>query len=134
MTRLAGYLRDHGGPLEADLEHYYRRDLLDLWRGTMTLRKLATLARDLPPGAALWRARGDADAWTIEAHLAAHGVDEINALRAELVGGQITPLLRPGEQQAGAGQPPVTRESRAEEQARRFLERQKLRKGGGDDV
>ena len=41
-------LSEHGEALEADLHRYYQLDLLDLFRGRLTWRKLGVLVRHLP--------------------------------------------------------------------------------------
>ena len=41
-------LSEHGEALEADLHRYYQLDLLDLFRGRLSWRKLAVLVRHLP--------------------------------------------------------------------------------------
>ena len=52
IVRLHRTLRDHRGALEADLLRYYRVDLLDLWRGQLSWRRLIVLWRGLPGDAA----------------------------------------------------------------------------------
>lgn len=39
-------------------------DLVDLWRGRITFRRLATLTLRLPAGGQLWQATGGARAWS----------------------------------------------------------------------
>lgn len=48
ISRLLTILAKHRGPLEADLLRYYRVDLLDLHRGTLTHRRLLRLVAALP--------------------------------------------------------------------------------------
>lgn len=73
--------------IEADLERYYRRDLCDLWRGRMTLRKLTVLMNGLPPESATVRAlagvTGPLAGWTLAEVLAGRLVDEVAWLRWE---------------------------------------------------
>ncbi|MBM0205035.1 hypothetical protein JNW90_19755 [Micromonospora sp. STR1s_5] len=65
ILSLARLIRDHADAVEADLQRYYRIDLADLWRGRLTLRRLATLLRYLPVGAATLDTYGDpAAGWT----------------------------------------------------------------------
>lgn len=45
--------------LEADLQREYSVDLLDLWRGRMSMRKLAVLVRGLGPDSATVRAASE---------------------------------------------------------------------------
>jgi hypothetical protein len=48
MTRLAYLIERYGGAIEADLHHHYRLDLLDLWRGALSPRKVLNLIDHLP--------------------------------------------------------------------------------------
>ena len=59
-------LREYGEAIEADLLHYYGGDLLDLWRGVLTPRRVLVLIKGLPPGSALHRARGGDAFWSDE--------------------------------------------------------------------
>jgi hypothetical protein len=71
--------------IEADLEREYGRDLCDLWRGTMTLRKVGVLIKGLPPGSASMRAiagvTGPLSTWSLTEALLARLVDETAAYR-----------------------------------------------------
>lgn len=73
--------------IEADLEREYRRDLADVWRGRMTLRKVAVLIRGLPPDGATARAlagiSGPLAHWRITDALLGRLVDEMAAMRWE---------------------------------------------------
>jgi hypothetical protein len=40
--------------VEADLQRFYGLDLADMWRGKLTVRKVAVLVANLPPGAQTW--------------------------------------------------------------------------------
>lgn len=53
------WLSDHGGEIEADLLRDYGVDLLDWWRGRLTVRRLCVLVFGLGSDAALWRALND---------------------------------------------------------------------------
>lgn len=55
---LPGLLAAYGQQIEADLQHYYQVDLLDLYRGRMTPRRCWVLISQLPPGAAMYREMG----------------------------------------------------------------------------
>lgn len=46
---LLGLLREHGDVVEADLQRTYGVDLVDLWRGELTLRRVRVLLENLPP-------------------------------------------------------------------------------------
>ncbi|WP_017590912.1 hypothetical protein [Nocardiopsis ganjiahuensis] len=56
--------------MEADLARYYRIELADLWRGLLTLRRLAVLLRHLPSESATATALGG-DGWTLAHYLMA---------------------------------------------------------------
>lgn len=128
MTRLAEYLRDYSGPLEASLQAEYGLDLGALWRGDVTFRKVGVLAAGLPPGCALWRAMGVDDAWTGEGHLLAEVIDRLNALIAVFTGEKKYDLFpRPHMQANGSADPKQAAEDYATTRARLFLERQKQR-------
>ncbi|MGK4584545.1 hypothetical protein [Kitasatospora sp. HPMI-4] len=49
-------LSEHAEAIEADLLRYYRLDLLDYHRGSMSARRLRVLVRHLPEDSALGRA------------------------------------------------------------------------------
>ncbi|CAM3624598.1 hypothetical protein GCM10009799_05930 [Nocardiopsis rhodophaea] len=63
-------IRTHPDAVEADLARYYRIELADLWRGRLTLRRLAVLVRHLPTDSATYRALGG-DGWTLGNYLQA---------------------------------------------------------------
>lgn len=52
--------------MEADLHHYYRLDLVDMYRGILSVRKISVLVMNLPRGAQTWVAVGGAGAITAE--------------------------------------------------------------------
>jgi hypothetical protein len=52
--------------VEADLQEYYRIDLVDLYRGALTVRKAAVLVLNLPRGSRTWEAVGGAGAISAE--------------------------------------------------------------------
>jgi hypothetical protein len=52
LTSLAGWLREYGEAIEADLDRFYGLDLLDFYRGRITARALWVRLRNLPPEAA----------------------------------------------------------------------------------
>ena len=70
-------MREHAGAIEADFQHYYGVDLLDLWRGALTPRRATVLMANLPLGAALWRAMDVPAAWTSGEHLTASVLDAL---------------------------------------------------------
>lgn len=59
-------LTEYPEELEADLASEYGIDLVDLWRGGLTLRRAAVLATQLPAGSRLWQATGGPKAWADE--------------------------------------------------------------------
>lgn len=59
---LVQLLREHGEAIEADLLRYYQVDLLDLYRGEMSWRRLRVLVRHLPLESATARAIQPPDA------------------------------------------------------------------------
>jgi hypothetical protein len=64
--------------VEADLLRFYRVDLLDYYRGTLSARRLRVLIRHLPRESALVRAlHGDVADWGLAEHLLAGAVDEL---------------------------------------------------------
>jgi hypothetical protein len=58
---LLGLLREHGDVIEADLQRTYGVDLVDLWRGTLTLRRVRVLLEGLPPDSSTAYAVAEAD-------------------------------------------------------------------------
>lgn len=56
--------------MEADLARYYRLELADLWRGRLSLRRLAVLIRHLPADSAVAVALGG-EGWTLSHYLMA---------------------------------------------------------------
>lgn len=71
---------EHGEAIEADLQRVFGIDLLDLYRGRLTWRRLGVLVRSLArrPDSDLYRAiGGEAAEWTLDQHLAASLVDRL---------------------------------------------------------
>ena len=81
MIRLLRLLRDHPDAVEADLSTYHRIELVDLWRGRLTFRRLAVLLRFLPPDSATETALRGGPAWTI-----AHDIADLHRQEALIVG------------------------------------------------
>lgn len=73
--------------IEADLERYFKRDLCDLYRGRMTMRKVRVLIDGLPPESATVRAlsgvTGPLSQWSLSEVLAARLLDEMAFYRWE---------------------------------------------------
>ena len=57
-------IRDHPDALEAALAAEYGVDLLDLWRGQLTFRRLLVLWRHLPDDSAVHRIASDGVRWS----------------------------------------------------------------------
>jgi hypothetical protein len=53
--------------VEADLQRFYQLDLADMYRGALTVRKVAVLVMNLPRGAQTWMAVGGRGAISTEA-------------------------------------------------------------------
>lgn len=83
---LAGLLKQYPDALEAALQAEYGIDLLDLWRGSLSVRKVCALLGALPPGNAIERAADpQAAAWDLKANLLARvaGVKSLDEMRHE---------------------------------------------------
>lgn len=123
MTWLAVVLRHHSGPLEADLARVYGIDLLDFWRGRLSLRALSVRVRYLPRGSALWQVTNSDLTWPDETYLLATAVDALhgaNWQRGAGKGPQPKPVQRPSDARK-AERSALRNEVKAE----RFLARQK---------
>ncbi|WP_405960616.1 hypothetical protein OG235_24795 [Streptomyces sp. NBC_00024] len=76
---LAQLIREgRAGALRADLAHFYQRDLLDVWRGTLSPRAVYELVEHIPDDSAIQaELRGGRQhrGWSIAAYLAAAQVD-----------------------------------------------------------
>jgi len=110
--------------LEADFHRFYQLDLCDLWRGGLTPRKAAVLARNLPAGAQVWQSVGHDSAWTLQEHLTASVFDALQVGNWQRAGdakaSKPKPVQRPSDVlQASA------RADRLAARASAFMERQK---------
>lgn len=77
---LLALIREHGDAIEADLA-FRGFDLLDLWRGRLTARKVDVLIRGLPPDSATRIALNGRDPlWTRTDHVLADLVDSVNSV------------------------------------------------------
>lgn len=70
-------------------------DLLDLWRGTLTPRRLLVLIRGLPPGSALGRAMGGDVALSDEVTATRMAAWQISCYIAAAVGAKQSDLPKP---------------------------------------
>lgn len=69
---------EHHSAVEADLQRFYGVDLLDLYRGKLSIRKLAALVSGLPRGSALHIAMSGEEAlWGTSDYLLAATVDHL---------------------------------------------------------
>lgn len=55
--------------MEADLLRFYQVDLLDRWRGRLSLRRIRNLVFGLPPDSNVGGILRDGPLWSVEAHL-----------------------------------------------------------------
>lgn len=80
-------LLEHGDVIEADLQRHYRVDLVDLWRGRISLRKVRVLIDGLPADSRTANALAGADPsdphWPLTDAILARLTDELAALRWE---------------------------------------------------
>jgi hypothetical protein len=116
MVSLYRLVAAHHERLEADLQHHYRIDLRDLWRGGLSLRRLGVLVKGLPPESLTVSALADQvdpdrlaepefeRRWSVDQHLLAGVMDAVNALHHSYSQahskrriGKFTPLVRPGK-------------------------------------
>ncbi len=93
---LLAVLREHGDVIEADFQQHYRVDLVDLWRGTLSLRRVRVLLDHLPPDCATAYALagdelGHLRGWTLTQLLAGRLVDELTAYRWQWESAHIDP-------------------------------------------
>lgn len=111
--------------MEADLHRFYGLDLVDAYRGTISIRKLAVLAIHLPPEAAVKRQGMDDEWWSRETQASVAVLDQIRALRHQIAGEKhpIDPTPRPSD--AARAQ---TRADRILERARRW-EKRRINRG-----
>ncbi|MFK0295475.1 hypothetical protein ACIQU6_34090 [Streptomyces sp. NPDC090442] len=75
-------MRDYSEELEADLLEFFGIDLLDLWRGELSLRRLHVLISSLlarQGSGALVRAIDESAMWSHESHLLARISDSLEA-------------------------------------------------------
>lgn len=75
MIGLHAYLGKYHAALEADLLSHYGIDLLDLYRGRLTWRRLRVLVAGLPSESATGRAMPEVRGWGVTDYLLAHLVD-----------------------------------------------------------
>ena len=85
---LPGLLAGYGQEIEADLQRVYGVDLVDLYRGLITPRRVWVLISQLPPGSNLARAVGGNGYWSHE-EVAIH--EEGWALRSAIAGKKLPP-------------------------------------------
>ncbi|WP_172384864.1 hypothetical protein [Streptomyces sp. MNP-20] len=100
----------HGGALRADLQRYYGLDLADVWRGTLTPRRVWTLSEHLPEDSALaasFAGGSEHRAWTLQTHvlvqlLNAVRVQDVNNIRVSGGKARDPQLVTPPAAQTGA--------------------------------
>ena len=69
MIGLLHLLRTDGAMVEADLHRWYHVDLVDLYRGRLSLRKVGVLVRHLPAESHTIEKLSGNPAWSLEAIL-----------------------------------------------------------------
>lgn len=121
---LPGLLREYGEAIEADLLRHYGVNLLDLWRGRLTPRRLMVLIKGLPPGSALHRARGGPGFWSDEVTAIKEAGHRIEATLLSVNGSKRLPKA-PEPPQEGWQVEAEKRQARLNAKVRRFQERQK---------
>nr|DAS24128.1 MAG TPA: protein of unknown function (DUF5361) [Caudoviricetes sp.] len=99
-------------------------DLLDVWRGSLTLRRVAVLVRGLPAGSALWRAEGGPGAWSAEERAVREGAWLVQSQLLAVFGGSSaqTPQ-RPSPPAPGWQEEEHARQERQEARARAWAAR-----------
>ncbi|AON97309.1 tail assembly chaperone [Gordonia phage Hedwig] len=91
MIGLIALLEQHGGEIESDLQGK-GIDLVDLYRGRLTLRKIAVLIKYLPATSALALATNGGQApWSLTEYL----LSDIWALHARQIAGRRAPDSHP---------------------------------------
>ncbi|MFI6052775.1 hypothetical protein ACIBCO_22170 [Streptomyces violascens] len=101
-------MREHSDALEADLLEFFSVDLLDLWTGRLSLRRLHVLISSLlarQGAGALVAAIDESAIWTHEAHILARISDALEAANWLFISANSTsdntldapePMWRPG--------------------------------------
>jgi hypothetical protein len=79
--------------LEADLDRYYRRDLGDLFNGTLSFRKLVVYLKGLPTDSAIGRLGWWRGKIGMKERLATAQVNEMRLLRAAMIGSEEPPMI-----------------------------------------
>ncbi len=81
--------------MEADLLRFFHVDLLSLGGDGLSWRRLGSLVRQMPPGAAIVAATNPQAAWSTSEHLLATIIDAIVQGNWERVALQVKPKDRP---------------------------------------
>ncbi|HEY5201190.1 MAG TPA: DUF5361 domain-containing protein [Acidothermaceae bacterium] len=131
IVDLVRILDEYGDAVEADFCHTYPQyDLLDLYRGKLSVRRCWLLITQLPGDSALARAaHPDAADWSLTNHLLAATVDVLQLANWQRSSDAKIPrparIPRPGVPDGAKD-----KASDTERKARAFLERQKQREAG----
>lgn len=125
ITQLAALLKHFHAAIESDLAGK-GIDLLDLYRGRLSLRKVKVLIDHLPPGSAFWFAMTGCW-WTVGDRIAADGVDWLSTISWQTGGGDQSkrpdPYPRPWVEKAQT--------DAVERNARAWRESKPKTRGGG---
>lgn len=116
--------------MEADLQRFYGIDLRDLWRGDLTLRRVAVLLRHVPREAAIVDAIGQQwVTWTLADHL----LDDIRR-QLRVLGGDTEPKPYPGRFPLAGERPRTAEQNRRIAAARRRAIERRARIAAGEIV
>lgn len=92
----------YGDVLEADLQRYFHVDICDVWRGTLSLRKVRVLIEALPADSRAARAiagvEGELVHWSLSDALLGRLADELAALRWQWESAHLPKGQRPRKQ------------------------------------
>lgn len=96
MIGLHALLTEHGEAVEADLQRFYNVRLSDVFAGTLSLRRLDVLVRNMPDGSATARAiHGEVVEWGATEHLLALVADLLAQANWQRQGDKGKPAPKP---------------------------------------
>jgi hypothetical protein len=131
-------MRHHPDALEYDFMTI-GQDLLDVYRGTMSLRRACIIFSNLPDGCAVFRDMGGARAWSQQAQIAVEQLHAANVANWQRTKSAETGANQPeypaaplsNDERIKAAEAQVDSQSKLEAKAEKFMRRQhaKLQKG-----